>query len=70
MALLCKCWSVCVSLGGDEVSAVCPAAAVESNTDSKQGGAGPADTKRAVPGQRFSCFTGFGKLVTFYFFKR
>lgn len=64
MALLCKCWSVCVcvSLGCDEVSAVCPAAAVESDTDSKQSRAGPADTKGAVSGQRFSRFTGFGKI--------
>lgn len=44
---------VCVfTVGGDEVSAAYPAAAVESDADSKQSGAGGADTKRAVPGQR------------------
>lgn len=48
---------MCVSfLGGPEVPSACPAAVVESDTDSEQSRAGAADTERAVPGQSLRCF--------------
>lgn len=50
---------LCVCSGGNEVFAADPAAVVESDTDSKQSRSEVADTKRAVPGQRFSSFVGF-----------
>lgn len=52
-----------VCLGGDEVSAAYPAAAVESDPDSEQSRTGVADTNEAEPGQRFSTCWFMGRSV-------
>lgn len=52
-----------VCLGGDEVSAAYPAAAVESDPDSEQIRAGVAHTNEAEPGQRFSTWWFMGRSV-------